>query len=278
MKFPRALRALLLVFALVLASCGSDAATGDGSATTTTTTTVDGDSPDDGGSGLSGTLTVSAAASLTEAFEQIGSEFEVANPDVTVEFNFDSSGTLSTQILEGAPVDVFASANQSNMDKIAAGDRIDGDDVVFATNRLIIVTKPGNPEGIVTLADLTDVGIVSLCSDDAPCGTFADQAMTNAGIDIPEGNVTRGQNVKATLAAVTEGDAVAALVYVTDAQAAGDRVDTVAIPDDDNVIATYPISVIAGSDDADLARAFLAYVQSADGQTVLDAAGFQPPT
>ncbi len=267
MRFPRSLLVLLAVPVVVLAGCGNDSGS----------TSVDGAS-DDGGSGLSGTLTVSAAASLTESFERIGAEFEAANPDVTVDFNFDSSGTLSTQILEGAPVDVFASADQSNMDEVADDDRIVGDDVVFATNRLIIVTQPGNPKGIATLADLTDVGIVSLCSEDAPCGTFADEVLTKAGVDVPVGNVTRGQNVKATLAAVTEGDAVAALVYVTDAQAAGDRVDTVTIPDDDNVIATYPIAVVAGSGHADLARAFLAYVQSTDGQAARQAAGFQPPT
>ncbi|MEO9165133.1 MAG: molybdate ABC transporter substrate-binding protein [Aquihabitans sp.] len=259
MSFRRTALAQLAVLTLVLVACGHETT-----------------SP--GGSELSGPLTVSAAASLTGSFETVGAGFEAANPGVTVDFNFDSSGTLSTQILEGAPVDVFASANQSNMDKIADDDQIDGDDVVFATNRLIIVTQPGNPEGIATLADLADVGIVSLCSEDAPCGTFADEALTAAAVEIPEGNVTRGQNVKATLAAVTEGDAVAALVYVTDAQAAGDRVDTVVIPDGQNVIATYPIAVMAGSGNTDVAQAFVAYVQSAEGQAVLEAAGFQPPS
>lgn len=246
---------------LVLTACGSDS-----DATGTEAPAAD----------LSGTITVSAAASLTESFEQIGDEFEAANPGTTVELNFDSSGTLSTQILEGAPVDVFASANQSNMDEI--DDQIDGDDVVFATNRLIIVTQPGNPEGIASLDDLADVGTVSLCSDDAPCGTFATDVLTAAGVAIPEGNITRGQNVKATLAAVTEGDAVAALVYVTDARSAGDRVDTVVIPDDQNVIATYPIAVLTGSGNDDVARVFADYVQSDQGQAVLAAAGFQPPT
>ena len=275
MMFRRTVLALLAVLALTLAACASDSDPGRDIETTTTTSDR---SSGDAGSALSGTLTVSAAASLTESFEKIGSAFEKANPGVTVDFNFDSSGTLSTQILEGAPVDVFASANPSNMDKIAEVDRIDGADAIFATNRLVIVTQPGNPKGIATLADLADAGIVSLCSEDAPCGTFADEALTAAGVEIPAGNVTRGQNVKATLAAVTEGDAVAALVYVTDAQAAGDRVDTVTIPDAQNVIAAYPIAVVAGSGQADLARAFVAYVRSAEGQAVLQAAGFQPPT
>lgn len=259
MTFRRMLLALPAAMALVLAACGNE-------------TTLH------GGPGLSGSITVSAAASLTESFERVGSELEAANPGVTVDFNFDSSGTLSAQIMEGAHVDVFASANQSNMDEIAGDGQVDGDDVVFATNRLIVVTRPGNPKGITTLADLVGGGIVSLCSEDAPCGTFANEALTAAGVEIPEGNVTRGQNVKATLAAVTEGDAVAALVYVTDAQAAGDRVDTVVIPDDQNVIATYPIAVVGGSGNTDVARAFVAYVQSAEGQAALYASGFQPPT
>lgn len=273
MVLRRNLFAWVAVLALLLVACSRDS---DPSSEITSTETATGQPGDALPADLSGTITVSAAASLTEPFERIGAEFEAANPDVTIQFNFDSSGTLSNQILEGAPVDVFASADRSNMEEVADDGQLDGEAVVVAANRLAIVTRPGNPEGIATLADLADVGIVSLCSESAPCGAFAAQALTAAGVEIPERNVTRGQNVKATLAAVTEGDAVAAVVYATDARAAGGRVDTVDIPDDQNVTAAYPIAVVAGSSNADLARAFVAYVRSADGQAALDAAGFEP--
>jgi molybdate transport system substrate-binding protein len=251
--------------ALVAAGCSSD----DDAAPTTTGAATSSD--------LSGSITVSAAASLTESFTTIQQDFTAEHPDAEVVLNFGSSGALSTQIVEGAPAAVAAFADTTPMTVLADADLLDGAPEVFARNQLVIVTKPGNPEGIESLADLADVGVVSLCVDTAPCGRFADQILAEAGVGIPVGNVTRGTDVRATLAAVSEGDAVAAIVYVTDAAAAGDAVDTVEIPAEQNLVADYPIAVVAGTEDAELARAFMAYVLSDEGQAVLADAGFLSP-
>lgn len=269
MKLRSFALAVFAVLALLLAACGSDGSDG---ADTSPSTTADGET-----AAPSGSITVSAAASLTEAFTAIGEDFEAANPDTEIEFNFDSSTTLATQIVEGAPADVFASADQKNMDELVAAEEIDGEPDNFATNDMVIVTKPGNPEGIDELADLADVGIVALCGEDAPCGRFAGEVLDNADVTIDEGNITRGQNVRATLDAVTEGDAVAGLVYVTDAASAGDAADTVAIPDDVNAVAVYPIGVVAATEESDVAEAFVTYVGSDAGLAVLEDYGFLPP-
>ena len=262
---------VLAALAMVLAACSS---TNGGSSATTSPA---GSTPATGMA--SGTLTVSAAASLTEPFKKIGEAFRRANPGVTdVRFSFDSSSTLAKQIQDGAPADVFASADEANMKKLTDASLVAGTPQVFARNRLAIVVKKGNPKGMKTLADLATVGTVSLCGSEVPCGKYADQVLQQAGVTIPTDKVTRGQNVKATLAAVTEGDAVAAIVYVTDAVAAGDSVTAVDIPEAQNVIATYPIGVLSASEHADLADAFAAYVASDDGQMVLKEHGFLAPT
>lgn len=223
------------------------------------------------------TITVAGAASLRDAFTELGEDFTDANPDAEVTFSFDSSSTLATQIIERAPVDVFASADQANMTKLTDPGLVAGRPQVFARNELVIVTKPGNPTGITGLADLAKAGTISLCGADVPCGTYAAEALGKANVTIPESAVTRGQNVTATLTAVTEGDAVAGIVYATDAASAGDAVTIVAIADELNVIATYPIAVIAASEDGEVAEAFMAFVLSPDGQAVLEAHGFLPP-
>jgi molybdate transport system substrate-binding protein len=262
--------ALLLAVAGTLALVASGCSSDEDAAAPTTTEAV-------AGSDLSGSITVSAAASLTESFTTIQQDFTAEHPDADVVLNFGSSGALSTQIVEGAPAAVAAFADTAPMTTLADADLLDGAPEVFARNQLVIVTTPGNPEGIETLADLADVGVVSLCVDTAPCGRFADQILAEAGVSIPAGNVTRGTDVRSTLAAVSEGDAVAAIVYVTDAAAAGDAVETVEIPAEQNVVADYPIAVVAGSEDRELARAFMAYVLSDEGQAVLADAGFLSP-
>lgn len=271
------LLALVAAMSLLVAGCGSgskDATSG----TTTATAPAAGSDTTAAASTLTGTITVSAAASLTEAFTQLGDDFHAVHPDTTVDLNFDSSSTLSAQIIDGAPADVFASADIINMTKLTDADRIAGEPQAFARNALVIVTKPGNPAGITGLADLVDVGVVSLCGAEVPCGKFAQQALDTAGITIGASNITRGQNVKATLTAVTQGDAVAAIVYVTDALAAGSAVTTVTIPPAQNVVATYPIGVVAGSGNATVARAFMDHVLSTDGRAVLQRFGFLPPS
>ena len=280
----RRLRLLGLLFAtlaLFLAACGSSdsATTSDTAAKTTTTASATGDTSTTATSTaeVKGEITVSAAASLTEAFGTIKTTFEAVNPGTTITFTFDSSSKLEGQIESGAPADVFASADTTNMDKLKAAGDVEGDPTTFARNQLAIVTKPGNPKGIKTLADLADAGVISLCGADVPCGKFAAQALDGAGVKIDEGNVTRGENAKATLAAVTDGDAVAGIVYVTDAQAAGDEVTTIDIPEAQNVIATYPAAVVKGSENADLAAAFVTYLAGADAQMALKEAGFLAP-
>ncbi len=200
---------------------------------------------------------MSAAASLTGAFTKMGADFQKANPGTTVTLNFGGSGTLVTQIQGGAPADVFASADGANMQKVVNGGQVTAEPTAFATNLLTIVTKPGNPQGVKSLADLAKLSIVSLCAPPQPCGTYADQILTQAGVTIPADHITRGADVKSTLAAVTTGDADAAIVYVTDAKASGTSVAVVPIPAWQNAFAIYPIAPIAASSNADLADAWI---------------------
>jgi molybdate transport system substrate-binding protein len=149
--------------------------------------------------------------------------------------------------------------------------------VIFARNRLVIVTKPGNPERVRALSDLARVDVVSLCGLEVPCGRYAAEIMREAQVDLREDQVTRGQDAKATLGAVTTGDADAAIVYVTDAKAAGDAVTTVAIPDAENAVAAYPIAVLERAGNRTTTRAFVDFVLSRAGQAVLRSDGFLPP-
>ncbi len=230
---------------------------------------------------LSGDITVSAAASLKESFSRIAADFKVENPDTTVTINFGSSGDLATQILSGAPVDVAAFASESNMDTLASAGLLDGQAKVFATNELVIVTKPNNPKGIKELGDLAGLadagGTVSLCAQTAPCGKYASQVLESNGVTIPQSRVTLGQDVRATLSAVTDGDADAGIVYVTDAKAVGSAVTSVTIPTAQNAIAKYPVAVIKATDNAKVARAFMDDVLGAKAQSVLTDAGFAAP-
>lgn len=262
------LSALAVAVLVVFGGCSSDGedSTPGGSDSTTTTE-----------ASVSGTIVVSAAASLTDSFTTIKDEFVADNPYADITINFGSSGALSTQIQEGAPADVAAFADTTPMDTLADADLLASEPQIFARNRLIIVTKPGNPDGIAGLADLANAGVVSLCVDTAPCGKFADQILGDAGVTIPEANVTRGVDVKATLTAVAEGDAVAGIVYVTDAESIAGHLDTVEIPEAENVVANYPIAVVKASESAELAEAFQAYVLSDAGQAVLSEAGFLAP-
>lgn len=226
---------------------------------------------------LAGDLTVSAAASLKESFTRIANDFEEANPGVEITINFGSSGELATQIRSGAPVDVAAFAAESTMATLADAGLLDGESRTFATNELVIVTEPGNPKRIEGLSDLATAGTVSLCADTVPCGGYAEEILTNAGVSIPAYRITRGQDVRSTLAAVAAGDADAGIVYVTDASAAGDAVDVVQIPTGQNALARYPIAVVEGSANPTAAAAFEDYVLGPEAQDVLTTAGFGPP-
>lgn len=261
--------ALALTALVVVAACSSSGSPSDSAATSSGSTPATGMA--------SGTLTVSAAASLTTPFKEIGEAFRRANPGVTdVRFSFDSSSTLAKQIQDGAPTDTFASADEANMKKLTDAELVAGTPQVFARNRLAIVVKKGNPKSVKTLADLATVGTVSLCGSDVPCGKYADQVLQQAGVSIPTERVTRGQNVKATLGAVADGDADAGVVYVTDVT--GDEVEAVAVPDAQNAIATYPIAVLSASSNPAASQAFVAFVLGPEAQAILRRAGFLPPT
>jgi molybdate transport system substrate-binding protein len=257
------------VLGLIATGCGSGGSERSGPSESTTK-----------GAKVTGSIEVSEAASLTKAFEQIGTGFASANPDVTVTFNPGSSGTLAIQIQQtnGTGIDTFASADEDSMTKLVTANLTDGTPQVFAKNKLIIVTKPGNPRHVRTLADLAHLNTVSLCALTAPCGQYAAEILTAAAVTVPESKVTRGIDATATLAAVTRGDADAAIVYVTDARGAGHAIARVPIPDAENVIATYPVATLAASDNKDTARAFIDYVLSTRGQATLESFGFLPPT
>jgi molybdate transport system substrate-binding protein len=226
---------------------------------------------------VSGSITVSAAASLTEAFTKMGTDFQNANPGTTVTFNFAASSALVQQIQGGAPADVFASADGANMQKLVSGGQVTEEPTVFAANELTIVVKKGNPKRVKSLADLAKLDVVSLCADAVPCGKYAQQALSGAGVTIDPTKITKGADVKTTLAAVSTGDADAAVVYTTDAKAAAASVQTVRIPPWLNVYAIYPIAPIATSTNQDLARAWVEYTVSPAGQKTLQSYGFLPP-
>lgn len=264
--------AVVVGFGLVAGACSSDD-TGSSSTTSTTTTST--------APAVSGAITVSAAASLKESFTTIAADFKSANPDAQVTVNFGSSGDLATQIESGAPVDVAAFAAESNMVTLDEADLLDGGYEIFATNELVIVTKPGNPEnidGLASLATAAEAGAtIALCAETAPCGKYAAEVLSNAAVTIPADRVTRGQDVRATLAAVTDGDAAAAIVYVTDAKTAGDAVESVEIPTEDNAVAKYPIAVVKATTNAEVAAAFKEFVLGPTAQRVLQESGFGAP-
>ncbi len=226
---------------------------------------------------VSGTITVSAASSLTEAFTKMGTDFQKKNKGTTITFNFAASSALVTQIQGGAPADVFASADGNNMQKLVTGGQVTAEPTVFASNLLTIVVKKGNPKNVKSLKDLATLGTVSLCALTVPCGNYANQILTQAGVTIPASKITRGADVKTTLNAVSTGDADAAIVYVSDAKSAGTSVQTVAIPAWQNAYAIYPIAPIAATQNATLANAWINYTVSPAGQKTLQSFGFLPP-
>ena len=225
---------------------------------------------------LSGSITVSAASSLTEAFTQMAKGFETKNKGTSITFNFGASNALAAQIQGGAPADVFASADGANMQKVVTSGQVTARPVDFTANLLTIVVKKGNPDHVATLADLPKLTTISLCAAAVPCGKYASQMLSQDGITIPTAKTTLGQDVKATLTAVSAGDADAGIVYVSDAKSAGGTVTQIKIPASLNVLAVYPIAPIAASRNPKLASAWVHYVVSAAGQKTLLKFGFLP--
>jgi molybdate transport system substrate-binding protein len=222
-------------------------------------------------------ITVFAAASLTESFKKIGADFEKANAGTKVTFNFGASSTLATQIKNGAPADVFASASSATMKTVVDAGGNAETPTPFLTNSLEIVVPKGNPAHITGLKDFADpTKKTVLCAEEVPCGALAKQVFDAAKITPKP--VDRGTDVKAVLQKVALGEADAALVYKTDVLSGGDKVEGKTFPEASSKVTTYPICSLKASKDAATAKAFVAYVLSADGRTVLTAAGFGPAT
>lgn len=231
------------------------------------------------------TLTVFAAASLTDAFTEIGGNFQAAHPGVTVTFNFAGSQALRTQIEEGAPADVFASANTKEMDTLAAGSFIASDaSQRFLTNKLVVILPENNPAGIETLEDLAKPGIkLVLAAEEVPVGRYSrdsfalmDTSFGNNFMNMALANVVSNEdNVRQVVAKVQLGEADAGIVYTSDAVAAPE-LKSIEIPAELNVIAKYPIAPLVESENADLAQAFIDYVLSEEGQAILAKWGFGP--
>lgn len=225
---------------------------------------------DDGDAG-SGTVTVLAATSLTDAFGEIAEAFEAEHRDVDVALTFDGSARLASAIIEGAPGDVFASADEPNLAKVTDADLADGAASSFATNRLQIVVAEGNPLDIVGLGDLDDDVVVSLCAVEVPCGAYAAAAFERAGLPTPA--AAEEENVRAVLSRVQLGEADAGLVYVTDVLGA-EGVEGIDLPTAQRVEAIYPVVVLRHAADPDAAAAFVAFLTGRAAQAILVEHGF----
>ena len=262
---------LALAAALVLSACSSGPATDDSADASDTTA----------GSELSGELSVYAAASLQAAFETLTTEFSAQHPDVRfAPVVYDGSSTIATQLIAGAPADIFASADEPNMDTVVDEGLIEGNPELFATNSLVIAVAPGNPLGIESLASLIEPvdgedPIVVLCASEVPCGNASRDLLETAGVELTP--ASEEQNVSAVLAKVQAGEADAGLVYRTDVMTAEGSVDEVEIEGSDQRPNRYPIGVLTASADAEAAQAFSEFVRSEQGLQILEEFGFGAP-
>jgi molybdate transport system substrate-binding protein len=257
----RRLPLVLAAAGLALTACGSTGGAATSSAGTPGT--------------AGGAITVFAAASLTEAFTTLGRQFEAAHPGTRVTFNFGASSTLATQIVQGAPADVFAAASRTTMDTVTSAGAAGGSRV-FAVNTLEIATPTAPTTPVRSLADLARPGVkVAICQPAVPCGATARKLFALNQVSVTP--VSEENDVKAVLTKVELGEVDAGVVYVTDVRAAAGRVVGVPIPLDRNVTTAYPIATTTSSANAATARAFVDYVLSAAGQQVLTAAGFTSP-
>ena len=226
--------------------------------------------------GLGGTLTVFAAASLTDVFTELGERLEADHPDLDVRFNFAGSSQLAAQIGQGAPADVFASAAEPQMAVVTDAGLADGDPVVFTENVLEIAVPEGNPADVGGLAYFGRAELtLAVCAPEVPCGAAADDVFAAAGISAQPD--TLEEDVRAALTKVQLGEVDAALVYATDVLAAGDRVEGIAFPEAEQAVNRYPICALAAAPNPEAARAFLELVTSDAGQRALTDAGFRAP-
>lgn len=261
MRRAAALATSLVVAGLLLTGCGPASETPSPTASTAS------------GDALAGDITVFAAASLTGTFTEIADAFEDAHPGVHVTLNFAGSSALVTQLTEGAPADVFASADEANMTKAQDAGLVDGDPEIFASNTLEIAVPPGNPAGIGSFDDLDQPGLrLVVCAPQVPCGAATLQVAELAGVTLTP--VSEENAVTDVLGKVAAGEADAGVVYRTDVIAAGDSVEGVEFPESDFVINHYPIATLADSSAPTVAAAFAAFVRGSQGREILAAAGF----
>ncbi|OUM39630.1 molybdate ABC transporter substrate-binding protein [Arthrobacter sedimenti] len=250
------------VVVVLAAGCGGNVPAGGGTERT--------------GDAVDGAITVFAAASLTVPFTDLAARFEEAHPGADVTLTFAGSSDLATQITEGAPADVFASADTRNLDRVEAAGLLAGDAVRFATNTLELAVPSGNPAGISSLADAARPGVKTVvCAQQVPCGAVTAQVEEAADVDLTP--VSEESSVTDVLGKVVSGEADAGLVYVTDVRAAGNAVLGIPLPEAAGAVTTYPIAALADSEDTATAQAFVDYVLGADGRAVLGAAGFGAP-
>lgn len=240
-----------------------------------------------GGSGEGGELIVFAAASLTDVFEELGEDFEEQNPGSEVRFNFASSSTIATQISQGAPADVFASADEPQMENVVNEDLVAGEPEIFARNREVVVVPAKNPAGIEKFGDLSEPGArLVLALDEVPAAEYAEEILDNAAEDpeygpefeqaVLDNVVSREEDVRASVNRVVIGDADATFGYASDVTpSVHDEVEIVEIPEDLQVAPTYPIAVLEGAQDPELARMWVDLTLSEEGQGVLEEWGFE---
>jgi molybdate transport system substrate-binding protein len=260
-SFAAAAAAVTVVIAGLLTGCGG-------------TTTASG-APSSSASG-GGTLTVFAAASLKSTFTELGREFEAAHGGTKVNFSFGGSSDLVAQLQNGAPADVFASADEANMTKATSAGLTSGRTQIFASNVLEIAVPKGNPAGIQSFQDLAKPGTrLVVCAQQVPCGSAAQKAAQAAGVTLKP--VSEEQSVTDVLGKVISGDADAGLVYVTDVNGAGGKVDGVSFSASSAAVNRYPIAALKGSKDSALAQEFVDFVRGSQGRKVLGDAGFGAP-
>jgi len=269
MRRPTKIASAVMAAAVALTLAACSGTSGDAPATSAAPTAT--------AAALEGSITVFAAASLKSTFTELATEFEAANPGVTVELNFAGSSDLVTQITEGAPADVFASADEKNMAKLTDAALIDAAAPVdFATNVLQIAVPPTNPAGVSSFADLADPATkVVICAAQVPCGAATVKVEEATGVTITP--VSEESSVTDVLGKVTSGEADAGLVYVTDVTAAGDAVKGIAFDESSEAVNVYPIAPVTATKNPEVAQAFIDFVTGSVGQGVLAAAGFGTP-
>ncbi|QBD80500.1 molybdate ABC transporter substrate-binding protein [Ktedonosporobacter rubrisoli] len=278
MRYPLRISLIFVLFCLFLAACGGATSSGTGSATTPSASTPAG----------TVTLNVFAAASLTESFGEIAQQYKTAHPNVEIKYNFNGSQILEQQIANGANADVFASADTTNMQKASTAGVVDTPQV-FVRNKLVVIVPANNPGNITGLKDLAHKGLkIDMEAPAVPAGKYSLQVLDKLGKSADygpdyekavKGNfVSQEENVKAVVQKVQLGEADAGFVYRTDVTSAvANKVKIIDIPDTFNVIAEYPLAVTKHTQHAEAAQAFVQYLLSPQGQTILTKYGFIAP-